>query len=121
MLLLLLEVRRVPTHQSPAPLIEPYSSSPLSVKQNNQVKGVVQSQDSQAFFILLASKNYGIISTGFRKMLACLPKCECLKTIVSFGDISCTPRKEAEDLWLVLLLLGRIRTIGKIFFRHDNI
>ncbi|XP_074285832.1 putative CoA ligase CCL6 [Silene latifolia] len=33
-------------------------------------------------------------------MLACLPKCDCLKTIVSFGDISSTQRKEAEDAGL---------------------
>ncbi|XP_074285033.1 putative CoA ligase CCL6 [Silene latifolia] len=73
------------------------SSSPLPVKQNNQVTDVFELQDSQAFFTLLASENNGIISTGFRKMLACLPKCDCLKTIVSFGDISCTQKKEADD------------------------
>ncbi|KAH9610580.1 hypothetical protein KSS87_000865 [Heliosperma pusillum] len=33
-------------------------------------------------------------------MLACLPKCVCLKTIVSFGDISSTQRKEVEDAGL---------------------
>ncbi|KAK9667417.1 hypothetical protein RND81_14G254800 [Saponaria officinalis] len=58
-------------------------------------------------------------------MLACIPKCDCLKTIVSFGDISSIQKKEAEDAglscfsWEEFLQLGT--TEVKLPSKENNI